>query len=963
MLSEKARALLALTLSVLLLTGILTSLPIMKQEAQASKSYFTGVWVATVQNINFPSKQGLSVDEMKKEIIHILDTAKDTGINAVFFQVRPSADALYKSDIFPWSVYLTGKQGEAPDNGFDPLKYACDEAKKRDIEIHAWINPYRVTSASGMKLSDLCETSPARKNPNLVREFADGKLYFDPGDPASTQLVIDGVREIVKNYDVAGIHFDDYFYPYSSKSDFNDSDTYQKYGGGLSKADWRRKNINELIERTNREIKRIKPSVKFGVSPPGVWANKKDNPLGSDTSGYESYNQSFADSRKWVKDHSVDYIIPQIYWPIGDKNCDYQKLVNWWSDTVKDTGVDLYIGHAAYKVGGDTAPQWKDADELSKEISVNKTRPEVKGSVFYGYSSISDNVLGIKDSLESLFRDSSPIRDLAFSYPKSGSSVSSSKSYVIGSSDPRAPLYLNGKEVQRTKSGYFEAYLDLKTGNNTYQFTYNGKQYSYCLKRNGAKQADSYQMSTLGFKPGSLSPSSNQYLNVGEYLTLSCIAPKGAIVAAKLSETISILKEGDAVPSGGMALARYSSSFKIPRTSIAGTKSLGKPVFMVSNDAGSFSEQADGEVFAVNLSQTLHGTILKNDTIMRTTNSGSADRITPLAKNVTDYIVDESPDFYKLRYGGWTLKENVKVHDKKLKDNSISSIYEKRKANSTEIIWKMPVHAPYKIETGSSYFKITFYNTTGKKAFNISKENELFSSITYSQSGNNAIYTLDLKNADGLYGYKINCASGKTIIAFKNPPKLKNGLKPLLGKTVVIDAGHGGSDCGALGPEGELGRNEKNLNYSVADEVKSQLESLGAKVIMTRSGDDDVTLNERVALTRKTNPDLFVSIHHNSLDSSVDIKNYSGIITLYSEDFSKAFADIMQKSLIDTVGRKDGGVRFQGLAVCRVTECPSILIEMGYISNPYEFEDLSNTDIIKLQAQGIANGVKDYLNK
>ncbi|MDP4108510.1 MAG: family 10 glycosylhydrolase, partial [Bacillota bacterium] len=273
-----------------------------------------GVWISTVLNLDYPSSPTEDVAALKKEATEELDYAQKNGFNAVFFQVRPACDAFYKSSIFPWSSYLTGDQGKAP-GSFDPLEFYVSEAHKRGLQLHAWINPFRVTK-SKETLSSLAKSNPARKNPSWVVTGADGNLYLNPGIPEVRALVVNGVLEIIKSYKVDGIHLDDYFYP---SKNFNDADAFKKYGAHAKNLDeFRRNNVNLLIKNLGAAIKKANSKVSFGVSPSGIWANKKSLEDGSDTSGGQSYFDSYADSRKWVKEKWVDYIAPQIYWNIGN---------------------------------------------------------------------------------------------------------------------------------------------------------------------------------------------------------------------------------------------------------------------------------------------------------------------------------------------------------------------------------------------------------------------------------------------------------------------------------------------------------------------------------------------------------------------------------------------------------------------------------------------------------------------
>lgn len=350
-----------------------------------------GVWVSTVANIDYPSSATTDSSVLKEELIEILDNCKDMGFNAVFFQVRPSADALYKSEIFPWSRYLTGTQGVAPSDNFDPLAFATQEAHARGLQLHAWINPYRITNSSSE--SDLlASNNPAVLNPNLVLTDSNGKMYFNPGDSASIELIVNGAVEIVENYDVDGLHMDDYFYPDAS---FNDDATYSYSKDEYpNRDDWRRANVDKLVRTLDERLHQADPNIIFGISPRGIWANKSEMSEGSDTAGGGSYSKIYADSRGWVKNGWVDYIMPQIYWNIGYEIADYTTLCNWWSDVVRGTDVRLYIGEGAYRTTSSTLPAWtgdNGTNELRTHILNGRENPSISGYCCFTYNDFLEN--------------------------------------------------------------------------------------------------------------------------------------------------------------------------------------------------------------------------------------------------------------------------------------------------------------------------------------------------------------------------------------------------------------------------------------------------------------------------------------------------------------------------------------------------------------------------------------------
>ena len=311
--------------------------PVTKRETVASTTNepieipheFRAAWVATVANINWPSKPGLPVEEQQKEAIALLDSLVSLNFNAVIFQVRPQADALYASELEPWSYFLTKKQGQAPVPFYDPLEFWIREAHARGMELHAWLNPYRAHHPSS---GELDPSSIVYKMPESVVKLEQGYWWFDPSKKSTQDHSLEVVKDIVKRYDVDGIHFDDYFYPYDSYNggkDFPDDDSWNLYkekGGKLSRGDWRRQSVNVFIENVYNEIKAIKKDVKFGLSPFGIW--RPGNP--SSIAGMDQYDKLYADAKLWLNKGWVDYFSPQLYWPIGRIAQSYPVLLNWW---------------------------------------------------------------------------------------------------------------------------------------------------------------------------------------------------------------------------------------------------------------------------------------------------------------------------------------------------------------------------------------------------------------------------------------------------------------------------------------------------------------------------------------------------------------------------------------------------------------------------------------------------------
>ncbi|MBQ7960674.1 MAG: family 10 glycosylhydrolase [Clostridia bacterium] len=362
--------------AILLLVGLFASMNILTPPKAVPAlaehpEELRAVWAATVFGLDYPQKPTTSAGLLRRNADKLLDRIEELDYNTVFLQVRPSGDAFYKSDIFPWSKYLTGVQGTAPADNFDPLEYFTEEAHKRGISVHAWLNPYRLTLSAADE-TGLSENSIAKKYAHLTVKHTDGRLYLNPGEPESIELTIKGVQEIIQNYDIDGIHIDDYFYP---DTNFPDADTFAKYGTEFSDiGDWRRHNTTSLVRELHNAIKAEDENLIFSVSPCGIWANKSSHPDGSDTSGAEAYYEYFADTRLWVKENLMDWIIPQIYWYNGFDAADFRIVSDWWSNTVKDTNVRLCIGQAVYKSAEETNPDsaWygqKGIDELTNQTA------------------------------------------------------------------------------------------------------------------------------------------------------------------------------------------------------------------------------------------------------------------------------------------------------------------------------------------------------------------------------------------------------------------------------------------------------------------------------------------------------------------------------------------------------------------------------------------------------------------
>jgi uncharacterized lipoprotein YddW (UPF0748 family)/predicted transcriptional regulator len=363
------------------------------------KYEFRAVWVASVENIDWPSRKGLPVDSQKVEFTRLLDMHKRNGMNAVVVQIRPAADAFYPSPYEPWSEWLTGVQGQAPSPYYDPLAFMIEETHRRGMEFHAWCNPYRAVKTIGK--SSVASDHITRQHPEWFVRF-ENTLYFDPGNKEVQEYVTNVVRDIVKRYDIDAIHFDDYFYPYDivegggPGKDFPDNESYARYGNGMTIGDWRRSNTDSIIVELSRAIKEIKPYCKFGISPFAIWRNTYQDPEGSEThSGVSDYDKLYADILLWLKMGWIDYVVPQIYFAFNHPHAPYGVLLDWWAR--HSYGRHCYIGLGIYNAGTNAA--WRDRTQLTRQIQAQRSYSTVQGAVYFSSASFLNNPNGWCDSL------------------------------------------------------------------------------------------------------------------------------------------------------------------------------------------------------------------------------------------------------------------------------------------------------------------------------------------------------------------------------------------------------------------------------------------------------------------------------------------------------------------------------------------------------------------------------------
>ena len=856
------------------------------------------------------------------------------------------------------------------------------------MRIHAWVNPLRIT-VSPKELDALPESSPARKNPDWVIKYADGKLYFNAGIPEVQKLVADGVAEIVRKYDVDGVVFDDYFYPYpvydenGKIEEFDDKETYALYGSGYDDlGDWRRNNINKIIKSVYETVHSIDDECVFGVSPFAVWQNNNGVNGGSDTKSFEGYNSLYCDALTWIKGGYIDYISPQIYWTFDTAASPFDVLTRWWNAAVDGSDVKLIVSHASYRY---EEGEWSEPEgQLTEQITYARAEKAYRGSMFYGYDEIKRNIRGASDDLlksytqDIIYMDiSSNGRDIAITSPENGFVTSADSTYIVGLCDPYYPLTVTGgkltaQKVSMTKSGYFNLYVKLEEGENIFLFEQNGKELRFSVTRKSSVTPEDDKTEVLwSITPVVTSPVTDA-ATVEKTLWVSCKAPYSSRVSVEIWGVVTELQPLDEPknkwPASGYAATSYGGYAYMPKVDEGDILDCGKIKFTVSHWAGNATAQG-GNVRAIGENAYLCVRAKDDYTQLKITETSLYyNDYTVQSSGMTALAIGQNNGFYKLKMGGYIAEDDVEVITDKSLFPSDSAIIESAAVSNlgdtTEIRFTTTEKPAYNgcIEDGN--FVLTLYSVNADLAPTPSIGiNPLIKGCEIIKLSDRVRYSFALYDVKNFYGFDLRYDEDAVIVSLKNPVSLDlDSDKPLSGISIVLDAGHGGYDNGASGALRltEQPLNEKQLNLAITLSAAEKLRALGADVELIRSDDTAVSLNERTAYLEEKMPDLCVSIHQNSMDMSADITKIRGTLALWCMDSGYLLSDCVGNAVADALGRNYRGAYYQMLAMCKNPKFPQALIEVGFITCVEEYEYITTSAGIEKAAEGVAQGVIDY---
>jgi len=953
-----------------------------------------GLWVTSAYNLDWPSRQGLSPQYIRREIDDILERAAAQGINAVFLQVRPAADALYRSEIFPWSHLISGTQGVAPADGFDPLEYWIERAHAMGIEIHAWLNPYRVTFPNQRitNPNELSANHPARRDPSLVIAY-NNALFFDPGNPAARQLIIDGAEELLRNFNIDGIHLDDYFYP---SRNFPDQATFARHGGGRNIHDWRRESVNALIRDLHAMTRRVNPDARFGVSPFAIWQNEGTDPRGSATRGNESYHSMYADSRRWVREGWVDYIVPQIYWPQGNAAACYDAVLSWWEDVVRGTDVNLYIGLAVYReVNRETDQRfanWRHG-EIIHQLERNARSPVVRGNIvfrerfmrtpvgdaigaFYAQhlpgqvptrptvtTALTPTVsttlttatttlpiipLPIRQDVPTVIMDR-----LLVAQPRADRNIEDANGFFMyGSGVPGVPIYVNGQRIEnRTDEGFFSVFMPLERGRNSFTFTQEGQTaITRVITNDPPAVVPPATMAQAGIT--NAFPAYDEWARVGTTLTLRATAPAGATVTAQVGgQTIAMTQTNAALRSSAnnIVAAQFTGSLTLNTTGSAhAITEIGRPVYSMTWEGRTATATSAGTIRQLGLEAPFFAEVTSASAwaFPGATTTGGSDWL--LSRGQVDRVAAISGDWTRLASGGWVQNEHIRTKQGNYfeADSPLGFLSEGRYIPGTHqdvIVWNVPFFPAMGAEFDGEELIVSLGMQNTAPPILRNPEASLFSEIRIDTHNGAPAYFMTLRPDARLEGFYVEHANDELRLILRRRRPLTPGQYPFSGFTFIVDAGHGGTDPGAVGPMGAA-MPEAAIVLAQANLLTQRLQTLGARVIRIRDTDTFYTLAQRVDTSRTTRPDMFLSLHTNATGEATDATNIRGFTVWHRNAGSHSAASSFMDSMyyVNPGTNRHRGPNQANLYVTRPPWAPHLILEASFTNNIQDFSWLIN---------------------
>lgn len=876
-----------------------------------------GFLVTTGEGGDFPSRSGMTDEELQQELDEIVAFAVENHFNSIFFEARPGGTAFYKEGSFP----LDSSLGETQ---LDPLEYLCTQAQQNRIQVFAVLE---TCSAAGTPVK---ESGPPKNFKDQLISQGDG-LWFDLSEENQRKALVEDAAAVARKYEVAGVVLDGL--------DLSFAQDPAQYADGLEK----------LIIQAGQEIRKVDEATHLAIAFDG----------GSDTSAMTPELVS-----RLTEAGTVTMVIPAIQNAVDAPSNDYLTCLHRWTGAMKGEA-ELYTRNGFPEDG---------SDELGYQLFINTMESSVSGAVLSSYSGLRDSggetelLVGFLSAGKGQVPqfDLSYPQTLAITYPAGNVTVTSDAIYVMGTSDPDQPLMMDGEELEReTVTGLFGVKVDLETGDNVIRLTQNGQEASVTV----TKTSGSGSGTISGVTTSSIFPTVDLGVDSNSTIQLSCVGPAGAEINATIGGQAVILQPSSSASKG--TPVTYSGSFTLDpdRYSRDEVTNIGSVTYLMEYDGGSSVYHSEGEILVAgwNVPLTVEvqpyvASVLSDpdndDTIVDSLKQGARATVTGRYKTSRS----GSPVMaYKLSTGGYILSTKTSViTDVSLCTSEVTEITTQQQQDQ-EVIRFQGAQSAMTVHREGDALTVRLLNTTLSADPSVIAGG-MVSQVEQSETGDGVSLTLQLAEPSDYWGYDVtyeeNCG---VLTLFSAPSRSQTYGKPLAGISVMLDPGHGGADPGALGVAGTTGPTEAQLNLAVAQAARYRLEQLGATVYMTRTDDTQVSLDERCLMAQEKRPDLFMSIHHNSAALTSDLGDAQRMEVYYFEEIAQPFAQYLMDELGAALGRNVTEPKNDYYYVTRLSFSPAVLFEMGFVVNPQEYESAcSSVDVYK-SACAIARAVLEMI--
>ena len=953
-----------------------------------------GLMVRSYHNADFPSAAGLEAEQLAEEAAALVDYAEEVGANALLVELSPASDALYRSEVLPTSAYLLAHQGDAL--RYDVLDTLLETAHAAGIRVIGVIHPTRVAGASD-DLSGYTAEHLAVSRPDYVVTATNGDLVIDPTQPEGADHIVAVVEDLITRYALDGIHLDPFCGTGRADGTANDPDALQTA-------------LTGLLERVNETVHRANPNGLVGITASGLY--------GEQTVEADALDIVYEPAVRWMQAGWVDYLTVQLGGSLDAESDGYAEVARYWGGLEAATGCRAVVqiesnggsdalavqsqsfltrsaGLTSYLIDGLTALQQEEpavqgamirmlnASSTSADaqtLTLSPTETESSSSAASESESESESGSSSSSASSTAEPEETPSaaetvdievsnwglgaipQTFAVTRPADAISVTSKTYYILGTSDPALALTVNGEAVEdRGSQGCWGYLAELEMGDNTFVFAQGDQQQTVTINRYKASSSATIK----NIQQNSMLPKTTDAFFVESGALLRCIAPSGATVTATLGGVTVELSQVAATAERGIA-ATFKGTATFDADAYTGVQKLGAATYTMTYNGETKSYTSNGEYYLVGADSDLK--IIVGNYLTSLFDSEAMDG--PIVENLieggTDYVVGTEGDAFELSMGGYIDKSYAEIIlDDRDIDNRVSAAFMQTGDRYEQLILEGTASPVFRAEQDETGLTVRLFNTTGVATPDISACT-LIQDLQISEEDGVTTLRFEYSDREKVWGYSVEYDGTHTVIYLKEKPTLSdNAARPLEGITIALDPGHGAGDGGAVGPPAANGPVEKDMNLAAAYAAREVFTELGATVIMTRSDDSRIILADRVPDTRALKPDFFISLHHNSAAESTDGMKSQGIEVYYHYDHSLAVCEEILQELLTTLGRTDrsngNGPIYGTFLVTRVTYAPSMLVEIGFMNNPVEYEDCCNPYTLYKTALALAQGVMNSL--